>query len=136
MWPIVLLVARVTFLGDVYCRRVLVSFGWLAAVLGPLSWLQRANVEASANAPPIQRLKKSKAGATARFAGSLELTAAESPAATGDATDSKRAEPAATPAPVSPLTPKSAEEKADSAEFTARLLQAKKRVRDGQSPQR
>ncbi len=66
IWPLVLLAASLVFLGDVFCRRVMISFGWLSALVAWLPWLGR-RAAAVATPQPMERLKHSKASVTANI---------------------------------------------------------------------
>lgn len=120
MWPIVLLAASVAFLGDVFCRRVVISWEWLLRLL---AWLPSFGRPALAESPlpRMERLKQSKASAVARF-------------------EALRSEPSFDPTtapaePATPAAPVTVEDTAHSPYFTSRLLEAKKRARENQSRQ-
>jgi uncharacterized membrane protein len=132
IWPLVLLAASLVFLGDVFCRRVMISFGWVSTVLGWLPWFGRRTVE-PAVVQPMERLKRSKAKvaanlqarATTRFETSDSVSAAADVSA---ATSPAAVAPTKTPEkPGDTLSPV-----AEPASYTARLLAAKQRARGEQ----
>jgi hypothetical protein len=120
VWPLLLLIASVAFFGDVSCRRVMVSADWIAQAR---SWLQSARRDAKhqARTRPIERLKASRRSAVAQFSAAFNegqerpstvtgpiRTKANAPSAPHDVAGNASARP----------------------EFTARLLEAKRRVND------
>lgn len=124
MWPVVLLLASVAFVGDVFCRRVLVSFGWWSELSDRL--LRRRGAAEIAPIQPMERLKRSKASATARFehAGNMSTDelAETSAISAADLDRPTNVKP--------PVPPAEVEDSAGTTEFTARLLEAKRRVHD------
>jgi len=133
IWPLVLLAASLVFLGDVFCRRVMINFGWLAAMLAWLPWLRRSGAEQAAT-QPMERLKRSKATVAAnlqaRAAARLELPEV----------DNATAPTASAPLAAAAMTPQNPAEKprdslaaeAEPTSYTARLLAAKQRARGDQ----
>ena len=99
IWPLVLLAASLVFFGDVFCRRVMISFGWVTAALAWLPWLGRRGAEQPV-AQPMERLKHSKATVAAnlqaRAAARLDvpdaapLAASAAPMSSGAAASSAR----------------------------------------------
>jgi uncharacterized membrane protein len=130
MWPLLLVATTVLFLGDVFCRRVLISFDWIWPLLN--RWVLRRQSADDADESRMERLRKSKTSATAQFASAETATRfepviiADAPAATA-LTDQPVVAVADAPSP--PIVSDSAPD-AKPADFTSRLLEAKKRVRD------
>jgi Mg-chelatase subunit ChlD len=133
MWPVVLLVASAVFLGDVVCRRVLISFDWLPQ-LGCLVMRRCVSAPVADGTQRMQRLKQTKMGATARYEqardSALNAIMQQTTDASAPAVPESH-EPAITVATSTPPAPEAAGELS---EFTSRLLAAKKRVHD-QQPQ-
>lgn len=132
MWPIVLLVASVVFLSDVFVRRVMISFAWVPVLAARLPFLRRqASEEAS---PPMERLKRSKASVARRIEAEQAAARFES-ALAPDATKSVKPveEKPVLNSPADASSPGQSDDDgaAASPEFTARLLEAKRRVHDG-----
>ncbi|MEX0641763.1 MAG: hypothetical protein WD468_03630, partial [Pirellulales bacterium] len=138
MWPIVVLAASVVFLSDVLVRRVMFSFGWLPVLVAwpPLGWRPTAD----AASPRMERLKRSKASVTQRIE-SAQSAARFEPTLGADAVVAEFAKPtdakssAGAAAVEVPSAIAEGEAGAASPEFTARLLDAKKRIREGRERQ-
>jgi hypothetical protein len=128
MWPIVLVAAGFVFLSDVFCRRVHVSFGWVSPLAARLSRSRNYSLETE-NAP-MERLRRSKSGATARYAHTEAIARFESSAPTTNAVDTTDS---TTPSATSSGSPPT-ETDSSSGGFTARLLEVKKHIRDKKSP--
>jgi uncharacterized membrane protein len=131
IWPLVLLAASLIFLGDIFCRRVMIHFGWLAAVVAWLPWPGRSVGEAPAP-QPLERLKHSKATVAAnikaRAATRLELPeTAETTPKFAAPTVSAAAPSTTTPPVASPHDTLTAD--AEPGSYTSRLLAAKERAR-------
>jgi Mg-chelatase subunit ChlD len=127
MWPLVLLIASTVFLGDVICRRVLINFDWLAQLGQAVLRKQPAIISESSKR--MERLKHTKAVVTARFEQTRELAPEpiiEQAKTEADAPTRRSSEPSTSAPPVAADT-------AEPTEFTARLLQAKRRVREQRS---
>jgi Mg-chelatase subunit ChlD len=127
MWPIVLVAAGFVFLSDVFCRRVHISFDWIAPlVAGILRSGERSRRDNES--PQMERLRRSKSGATAYYTQAAKKSRFES--STTDVVDSIE------PAPPSALagTPPRKEDELPSPDFTARLLEVKKQMRDQRPP--
>jgi Mg-chelatase subunit ChlD len=135
MWPLVLLLGSVAFFGDVFCRRVAISLSWLPQVLRRLPLVARP-APASGGDDRMERLRHTKSRATVQF-GRAGATARFEPATPPDhkseidsrseslvGAEQGTASGPATPAPTAEPLP---EENAPS-EYTARLLDAKKRA--------
>lgn len=132
IWPLVLLSASLVFLGDVFCRRVMINFGWVKSALAYLPWLGQRGAEPPV-AQPMERLKRSKATVAAslqaRAAAQLEIPDADPATA-----------PTASMPFISAATPQKSAEKpretlatdVEPTSYTARLLAAKERARDQQ----
>jgi Mg-chelatase subunit ChlD len=134
IWPLVLLAASVIFLGDIFCRRVVIGFGWLPALLAWLPWRRTVAADAAASSP-MERLKQSKQAVTAnlatRAAGRLEMPeTAEFAAKTGTPMPTTSASAAPSAASSQSREPLATE--AEPASYTARLLAAKERARQEQ----
>ncbi|MEX2092600.1 MAG: VWA domain-containing protein, partial [Pirellulales bacterium] len=134
IWPLVLLAASLIFLGDVVCRRVMISFGWVPAVLAWLPWPGRRAAEV-AMPRPMDRLKHSKAmvaaNIKARAAARLELPETAETAATIAAPTAATSVLIAASKPAPPPRESLAGD-AEPASYTARLLAAKERARQQQ----
>jgi Mg-chelatase subunit ChlD len=132
-WPLLLLFGSALFVADVFCRRVVVSFEWIAHFIDRL-FARRALATAVAEAQRIQRLRASKSNATARYDSSernFDVSLADpiiKIEATATPTDST-ATKSTTSKAESPSEPDSG------VDFTSRLLAAKKRIRDNQPRQ-
>jgi hypothetical protein len=131
IWPLVLLAASLVFLGDVFCRRVMIGFGWLSALVAWLPWLGRRAAEV-ATPQPMERLKHSKASVTAnikaRAATRWELPENAETTAPSAATTSPTAAPTAVAKPADPPLESLATD-AEPTSYTSRLLAAKERAR-------
>ncbi len=128
VWPFVVFIASALFLGDIMCRRVLFSFDWVSRAINWLPW-KRRSAAAVESTQHMQRLKHTKASATARYEQPADFTPdlRELPATTVEPT-AARVEatiPAATQA-----APSVASDETEKGDYTSRLLQAKKRVQD------
>jgi hypothetical protein len=129
VWPLMLVLASGLFLGDIMCRRLKISFDWLPRITRLLPG-QHAP-ERSGVSPPMERLKQSKATATARF----NQTAGTSPDAMRMYVNEAAPDSGSQVTPVE-LTDTSAapslvsDNKPEHADFTARLLQAKQRLHE------
>ena len=134
IWPLLLVITSALFLGDVFCRRVLMSFEWLPPLVNRL--MRRPQL-ATVVSTRMERLRKSKASATAQY-DAADATARYESLATDVAID-------ATSADASPRTATAhanasttiedtalVEGDASPTEFTSRLLEAKKRAREDQ----
>jgi hypothetical protein len=134
IWPLVLLAASLIFLGDVVCRRVMISFGWVPAVLAWLPWPGRRLAEETATRP-MDRLKHSKATVAAnikaRTAARLELPENAENSTTFIAPTVSTAAPVAATKPAEPPR-ESLTGEAEPASYTSRLLAAKERARQQQ----
>jgi hypothetical protein len=134
IWPLVLLAASLIFLGDVVCRRVMISFGWLSALVAWLPWSGRRAAE-EATTRPMERLKHSKAAVAAnikaRAAARLEMPETAESAAILAALTSATGAPVAATKPAAPPRDALADD-AEAASYTARLLAAKQRARDAE----
>jgi hypothetical protein len=127
MWPAVLVATGLIFFTDVFCRRVHVSLDWvLPLVAGILGSGNRAGENPASD--QMERLRHSKSGATRRYArtgaaGRFESSSADVVDSVDPTTISiPDGEPAsASPQPDDELPP---------ADFTARLLEVKKSMRD------
>lgn len=131
IWPWLVLAASCTFFGDVFVRRVQISFLWLAPV-----WMRMLDVvlrrERLAPAPAtMDRLRSRKAEVDRSIESRRAATRFEPDAAVAvdpnaiQATEVKPTAPG-TPQPVSPTKPVDETETEDS--YTSRLLKAKKQV--------
>ncbi len=134
MWPVALLAASAVFLGDVFCRRVAISFSWLPQILGWLTVFRRQPA-VSVDPQRMERLRSSKSKATAQFGGTADPAAFQA-TAPADRSPVVSDEGRATQPSVEtrPASAASAEGGETSPEFTSRLLEAKKRLRDRQRP--
>jgi hypothetical protein len=129
MWPVVIFIASALFLGDVVCRRVIVSFDWVPRVTQLLRW-KKATAPSIAAAQRMDRLKSIKANATARFDQSTDFVASEY-GVKHDALEATVArDHQSTELPTWEASEQPAAEPAEQTEFTSRLLQAKRRVHD------
>lgn len=133
IWPLLLIVTSVLFLGDVFCRRVLVSFDWLPAFVNRLTG-HRNQTGVAEEGARMERLRKSIATATAQFASVENSTrykplVSDSPTIMGTAAEISVSEN--TLSDTASLQP-STEGELPNSEFTSRLFEAKKRVRDNQ----
>jgi hypothetical protein len=131
MWPVVLVVASALFLGDVVCRRLLISFDWLPR-LGRFFWMQKVTRPADPT-PRMERLKQTKASATARFEYARDNLPETMLERANAARSIRRNEPSVSTSNSGTSAPEGAGE---SPEFTTRLLQAKKRVQGRNQRQR
>lgn len=122
MWPIFLVAAGFVFLSDVFCRRVHVSFDWVSPLVARL--FRSRNYSVESDNTPMERLRRSKSGATARYAHieAVERLESSSPATRAAAPISS------TPSPRASLTPPPAG--TDLGGSTARLLEVKRLIRD------
>jgi hypothetical protein len=134
MWPVVLIATSLIFFADVFCRRVQVSFEWLPPLLARLS--RSRGKSQAADGAQMERLRASKSRATAQYA-SADRSSRFEPDATGtpatptviDQMHSATAveiSQAPTDAPAAPVN-----DDPTTTEFTERLLEVKKRMRDG-----
>ncbi|WP_254513045.1 VWA domain-containing protein [Anatilimnocola floriformis] len=137
IWPIFLMVAGVIFLGDVFVRRVQVSFDWiLPALLVGWNWLLRREAEAAPDErmDRLRNLKASVSGqmderrAAARFEPQVDTDApARDPnEVLGEASAAGPAQPPPQQRPTS-QAPQTEEES-----YTERLLKAKRKNRPPQ----
>jgi hypothetical protein len=121
------------FLGDVFCRRVLVSFDRLQLLVD--RWMRRTQRASTTDASRMERLRKSKSSATAPFTSSDGTTRYE-PTPDGIALAAMVVEESGVkPATVDSAAHAAAEaspapDETTSPEFATRLLEAKRRVRD------
>jgi Mg-chelatase subunit ChlD len=129
IWPLVLLAASLMFLGDVVCRRVMISFGWLRSAAAWLRWRSPAEEPATL---PIERLKHSKAAVAAnlkaRAAARLELPENAEKSSLQVASSVEPSVPDAATKPTAARGDSLAAD-AEPASYTARLLAAKERAR-------
>jgi uncharacterized membrane protein len=128
IWPVVVLIASALFFGDVACRRVVFSFDWLPRMGRML--LRKGAVSSAAGSQHMERLKQTKAGATARFEQFRDAVPdpiLQQIRDSSTSTTTKLSTPVATNAD-RPTNP--GEDADESSEFTARLLKAKQRVHD------
>lgn len=125
IWPLVLLASSLVFFGDVFCRRVHVTWDWVPALLGRISWMRQGEQEATDQR--MARLSRSKAIATARYqsTGGHEPLSEPIVSTPHDLVPTAVADVAETAGHASELVESDSEEG-----FTARLLQAKKRVHE------
>jgi len=128
MWPLLLLIASVAFWGDVFCRRVAMSFDWLTQLYRLLAG-QGQTESAEAGASPMERLKRSKAGATARFEVARDLALETQLDRAGIAAAFAQASASASSPADSTTKPPAAEAAGETPEFTARLLEIKRQLR-------
>jgi Mg-chelatase subunit ChlD len=134
IWPVLLVVTSVLFLGDVFCRRVTASFDWIPLLAARIGILRQVSVPAPADSARMERLRASKSGATAYYASDKaestraavefdHIREAVAEVQLLSATQVKPPEPTAADASLS------ADVERD-VDFTDRLLKAKRRVRD------
>jgi uncharacterized membrane protein/Mg-chelatase subunit ChlD len=137
IWPPILWLTGLVFLGDVFIRRVQVSFAWVPVVTKRLRdrLLSRQTVEAPAH---LDRLRSRKQAVSESIAARKASTTYEPPAST-DLSSSPPTElpieggstplsPSSSPAKPAPgLAPSNKPEEED---YTSRLLKAKKKVWD------
>jgi hypothetical protein len=117
------------FVGDILCRRVLVTFDSLPRLADRLPWRRAALVTAASQ--PIERLKRSKAAISAQIEQkSARADLGEFVDAPAPAERAQHAAPAATPTSSPPTQALATDAEADSASYTSRLLAAKQRARD------
>lgn len=138
IWPLVLLAASLIFLSDIFCRRVMISFGWVKPLLARLPGLGQRVVDEAA-ALPMERLKHSKATVAANLQarGTARFEAAETAEIPDSLADGPLAAATSTPT-AQPAAPTSAPLAADAEpeSYTSRLLAAKERARrDQQRPE-
>ncbi len=133
-WPLLLVVSSVLFAADVFCRRVQLSFEWVAALRQRIL-ARRGEPLVTPDGERMERLRSRKSYATARFAAMDEATTFDTATLVATAnfdasshavslpveTASLQSDATATPTP-----------KDEPTAFTSRLLDAKKRVRDSQ----
>lgn len=142
MWPLVLMASIALFVGDIFYRRVRLDWDWLAAASQWLSMLRRESSD-GAGIKQIERLKHTKANATAPYERSASTSFAEAPAGILDSRESAipNSEAVATAARDSTTTPPGEKPEAETSradstevdvapEFTTRLLEAKRRVHE------
>jgi Mg-chelatase subunit ChlD len=131
MWPVILITTSLIFFADVFCRRVHVSFDWISPLLARLT--SRAHTAANADSPRMERLRRSKSDATSKYttieSGSVESHTGADSFAGPLPTDTLTSDSIVTP---SSLAPGTLDANDAAPEFTSRLLEAKKRVRDNQ----
>jgi Mg-chelatase subunit ChlD len=144
MWPAVLLIASVVFVGDVFCRRVLIGFEWLPAlVVWVNERLRFGEVGPASSGQPIERLKRSKSHAVARYDASRgamrfepTVETARSPettsAVTARSVTDAQAESESLGA--SAASPDISDDESTPAGFTSRLLEAKRRAHEPRRP--
>lgn len=132
VWPNLLLLAGLVFLGDVFTRRVAVQFGWVVPLAARLRDRLLRRPAAAPASQYMDRLRSRKAEiaekldqqrALARFEPSEDRPVDEDVLRQTVAEAGRRAEPAGPP--LGGLAPET--EKADDS-YTARLLKAKKKV--------
>jgi hypothetical protein len=134
IWPMLLVVTSVLFLGDVFCRRVTVSFEWLPALAARIGILRQIPALATADSARMERLRASKSSATSYYTSDK----AESTRAAVEYDHIREVLAEVQPLPTTaakPTEPPAADASlaADAdpdADFTSRLLEAKKRLRD------
>ncbi|HEX4412623.1 MAG TPA: VWA domain-containing protein [Lacipirellulaceae bacterium] len=125
-WPLLLVLSSVLFAADVFCRRVQLSFEWIA-ILRQRFLAQRGQSTAIADTARMERLRASKTGATAHFGAADEAKSFDPADFVAAASNIVTPQSTATPPNDAPAS--AAPDKAES-EFTSRLLDVKKRVRD------
>jgi len=122
-WPTVLLIASTLFLVDVVCRRVLVSFEWLPW-LGRLLFRRQEPASFIEVPQRMKRLKQTKAVVASRFEQVRNLA----PVAIVDHFNSESTSHRRETSAPATATPTVADEASESPQFTARLLEVKRRV--------
>jgi Mg-chelatase subunit ChlD len=138
MWPAVLLTASLLFVSDVLIRRVLINFDWVTRLTAWLSVPTR--VGQTTSSPRMERLKQSKASVAHRMAVSTSAAQIdlESDTAIDARTPKSGSRGAASGAkPFAAELPDAGTEvdrEVSSPDFTARLLEAKRRLREGREP--
>ncbi|MBL8828397.1 MAG: hypothetical protein JNM18_15555, partial [Planctomycetaceae bacterium] len=137
IWPPILWLCGLVFLGDVFIRRVQVSFAWVPAVSKRLRdrLLRRQTVDAPAH---LDRLRSRKQAVSESLAARKASTTYE-PSPTSDLSSSPTAElpleggssPAPPAAPsIKPAPGLARTNKPEEEDYTSRLLKAKKKVWD------
>jgi Mg-chelatase subunit ChlD len=129
MWPLLLVIASVAFLGDVFCRRVAISFTWLSQLYHLLAGQVKTEPERTETSP-MERLKRTKATAAPRFEVGRGFPLDTQLEPTSVATASAQATAPATQHSLSATTAAADESASKTPEFTARLLEIKRRMRD------
>ncbi len=123
VWPLLLVLGSVLFVADVCCRRVQLPAEWIAFV--KQLFARTSTAVAAADSERMARLRASKTSATAQFTMVDEAKGIDvAPHITSAATD-------VVPSLPSSDAPDSSRDE-EAVEFTSRLLDAKKRLRDNQ----